>query len=47
MALAEGVARITFDGGCEGCGGGIMAMAPGLRLMLLEKVPGLKDVVFE
>ena len=46
-SLTDGVAHISFGGGCEGCGGGVQAMGPGLKLMLMEKVPGLKDVVFE
>ena len=46
-ALTDGVAHISFGGGCEGCGGGVQAMGPGLKLMLMEKVPGLQDVVFE
>jgi len=45
-SVEEGVARIELLGGCEGCGGGIATMAGGLRLMLLERVPGLKEVIF-
>lgn len=45
-SVDEGVARIELVGGCEGCCGGIASMAGGMRLMLLERVPGLKDVIF-
>ncbi|MBU0508645.1 NifU family protein [bacterium] len=47
VSVKNGIARIELLGGCEGCGGGIEAMAGGLRLMLIERVPGLKEVVFE
>jgi Fe-S cluster biogenesis protein NfuA len=46
-SIREGVARIAFGGGCEGCGGALAGMEGGLRLMLMERVPGLKEVVFE
>ena len=46
-SIREGVARIAFGGGCEGCGGALAGMEGGLRLMLLERVPGLKEVIFE
>ena len=45
-SVEDGVARIELLGGCEGCGGGIASMTGGLRLMLLERVPGLKEVIF-
>jgi len=49
VSLKEGVAVIQMeDAGCSGCGSTPMAvLEPGLRLTLLEKVEGLKDVVFE
>ena len=46
-SIREGVARIAFGGGCEGCGGALAGMEGGLRLMLMERVPGLKEVIFE
>lgn len=46
-SIKEGVARIAFGGGCEGCNGWLAGMEGGLRLMLLEHVPGLKEVIFE
>lgn len=45
-SVLDGVARIDLNGGCEGCGSGVMAMSGGLRLMLLERTAGLRDVVF-
>lgn len=45
-AVEDGVARLELLGGCEGCGGGIASMTGGMRLMLLERVPGLKEVIF-
>lgn len=47
LAVREGVAHIAFGGGCEGCGGATSGMEGGLRLMLLERVTGLKEVIFE
>ncbi len=47
LSVTSGVAHIGFGGGCEGCGGGVSAMKGGLRLMIQENVPGLKDVIFE
>jgi Fe-S cluster biogenesis protein NfuA len=49
ISLKEGVAVIRMeDSGCSGCGSTPMAaLQPGLRMTLLEKVEGLKDVVFE
>ncbi len=45
--VRDGVARIAFGGGCEGCGGALSNMEGGLRLMILEKVTGLREVIFE
>ena len=47
MSVKEGVARIAFGGGCEGCGGALTSMEGGLRLMIREQVPSLKEVIFE
>lgn len=47
VSVKDGVARIAFGGGCEGCGGALSSMEGGLRLMIQEKVPGLREVVFE
>lgn len=44
-SVHDGVARINLNGGCDGCGSGVMAMSAGLRLMLLERIPDLRDVV--
>ena len=46
-SIKEGVAHIVFGGGCEDCNGLFAGMEGGLRLMLLERVPGLKEVIFE
>jgi Fe-S cluster biogenesis protein NfuA len=32
---------------CEGCGSALTGMEGGLRLMLMERIPCLKEVVFE
>ncbi len=47
VSVRDGVARVAFGGGCEGCGGALENMEGGLRLMILERVPGLKEVIFE
>jgi Fe-S cluster biogenesis protein NfuA len=47
ISVKDGVARVAFGGGCEGCGGALSSMEGGLRLMIQEKVPGLKEVIFE
>ena len=46
-SVKNGVAHIVFGGGCEGCDGALAGMEGGLRLMLIERVPGLKEVIFE
>jgi Fe-S cluster biogenesis protein NfuA len=45
-SLRDGVARIEF-GGRRAEVGTTAGMEGGLRLMLLERVPGLKEVIFE
>lgn len=45
-SVQAGVARISMGSGCDGCGSGVMAMTGGLRLMLIERIDGLQDVVF-
>jgi Fe-S cluster biogenesis protein NfuA len=45
VSLSEGVLQLELAGGCEGCGGGVATLLPGMRLMLLERVTGLKDVL--
>jgi Fe-S cluster biogenesis protein NfuA len=49
ISLKEGVAVIQMeDSGCSGCGSTPMAaLQPGLKRTIMEKVDGLKDVVFE
>ena len=47
VTVKDGVARVAFGGGCEGCGGALSSMEGGLRLMIQEKIPGLKEVIFE
>jgi len=48
ISVSESIARIEFSSdSCEGCGGGMAGMEGGLRLMLMERVPGLKEVIFE
>ena len=47
VSVKEGVARVAFGGGCEGCGGALSSMEGGLRLMITETIPGLREVIFE
>ena len=47
VSVKDGVAHVAFGGGCEGCGGALSNMEGGLRLMIQEKIPGLKEVIFE
>ena len=48
VSLKEGVATVFMnDGGCVGCGTTpLAAMEGGLARTILERVDGLKDVVF-
>lgn len=47
MAIKEGIARLELGGDfCEGCSAALAGMEGGLRLMLLERVTGLKEVIF-
>jgi Fe-S cluster biogenesis protein NfuA len=45
LSLSDGVARISFGGGCEGCGGSLKSIEGGFRTTLMERVPNLKDVI--
>ena len=45
LSLKEGIATVSMGGGCQGCGGSLSAMEGGVQRTLLEKVPGLKEVV--
>ncbi|HEY3296955.1 MAG TPA: NifU family protein [bacterium] len=48
ISVRGGVAHVEFSSeSCDGCGGGMAGMEGGLRLMLIERVPGLSEVVFE
>lgn len=47
IAVHDATAHIIFADHEEGCGGMSGYMKGGLRLMLLEKVTGLKEVIFE
>lgn len=47
ISVRDGVATVAFGGGCEGCGGALSNMEGGLRLMIIEKVSGLREVIFE
>lgn len=47
ISVRDGVATVAFGGGCEGCGGALSNMEGGLRLMIQEKITGLREVVFE
>lgn len=47
VSVVDGVARVAFGGGCEGCGGALSSMEGGLRLMIQEKIAGLREVIFE
>jgi Fe-S cluster biogenesis protein NfuA len=47
VSVKDGVVRVAFGGGCEGCGGALSSMEGGLRLMIQEKVKGIREVVFE
>ena len=46
-SVKDGVAHVAFGGGCEGCGGALSSMEGGLRLMIQERIPGLREVIFE
>lgn len=46
IGFEAGVVHIELAGGCEGCGGGVAQLLPGLKMMLMEKIPGLKGVEF-
>ncbi|MCC6475925.1 NifU family protein [bacterium] len=45
LSLKEGVATITMGGGCDGCNASLSAMEGGVRRTILEKTPGLREVV--
>ena len=47
ISVKDSVARVAFGGGCEGCGGALSSLEGGLRLMIQEQIPGLREVIFE
>ena len=48
VSVTNAVARIKVSNDmCEGCTSSFEGMQGGLRLMLLERVTGLSDVIFE
>ena len=48
ISVKDNVAHLELTSeSCEGCGSGLAGMEGGLRLMLLERVPNLKEVIFE
>jgi len=48
ISVMDNVAHLELTSeSCEGCGSGLAGMEGGLRLMLLERVPNLKEVIFE
>lgn len=47
LTVTDGVAYIDFGGGCEGCGSALASLEGGVKLTLKEKVPGLREIVFQ
>ncbi|MBU1637814.1 NifU family protein [bacterium] len=49
ISIKDGIVHIRMtDSGCAGCGSTPMAMLePGMRATIMEKVKGLRDIVFE
>ena len=48
ISVKDNIAHLELTSeSCEGCGSGLAGMEGGLRLMLLERVPNLKEVIFE
>ena len=49
VSIKDGIATIHMtDTGCAGCGSTPMAvLEPGMKRTMLEKVEGLKDIIFE
>ena len=42
---AEGVVKLRFGGGCQGCGSAEVTLQDGIKQLLLEKLPEISDVV--
>jgi Fe-S cluster biogenesis protein NfuA len=41
----DGVVRIRLNGVCGTCGGSIMTLKQGVERLVMEQVPGVKEVV--
>ena len=45
VAVDEGVAYLRLGGGCQGCGMAAVTLGQGIKVAILEGVPGIRDVV--
>ena len=46
VRVRNGIAYVAWADGCEGCGSPLENLEGGLRLMIQERIPGVRDVVF-
>jgi Fe-S cluster biogenesis protein NfuA len=47
VRVRDGIAYVAWAAGCEGCGSPLESMEGGLGLMIQERIPGVRGVVFE
>lgn len=45
VAVDEGIAYLRLGGGCQGCGMAAVTLGQGIKVAILEGVPGIRDVV--
>lgn len=45
VAVDEGVAYLRLGGGCQGCGMAAVTLGQGIKVAILEGVPGIREVV--
>jgi Fe/S biogenesis protein NfuA len=45
VAVDEGIAYLRLGGGCQGCGMAAVTLGQGIKVAILEGVPGIQDVV--
>lgn len=45
VAVDEGIAYLRLGGGCQGCGMASVTLSQGIKVAILDAVPGITDVV--
>ncbi|MCG2635284.1 MAG: NifU family protein [Gammaproteobacteria bacterium] len=41
----DGIVKLSFGGGCQGCGSAEVTLQDGIKQLLLDRIPEIKDVI--